>query len=216
MRSDRCRQLRSLLTSYVDDEVTAAERDFVEEHLERCDACRIRLGGERAVRQRLQRWSADARAQGAPLSWPEALARRPHPTASALLRVAALAAAAVVVGLMWNSGRRQTSMALATRGQITDSVCAAGHTHASAELRNMSGRDCVRRCVELGAKYVFISDGIVYPIRNQDFQDLIHLAGQDVDLEGEVRQKMLTVSRVSPLTVSRSNNARRLRQRRVS
>ena len=216
MRNDRCRRLRSVLTSYVDDEVTAAERHLVEDHLERCDACRIRLGRERAVRQRLQRWSADARAQGAPLSWSEALARRPHPTASALLRVAALAAAAVVVGLMWNSGRRETSMSLATRGQITDSVCAGGHTHASAELRNMSGRDCVRRCVELGAKYVFISDGIVYPIRNQDFQDLIRLAGQDVELEGEVRQKMLTVSRVSPLTVSRSNNARRLRQGRVS
>lgn len=216
MRNDRCRQLRSLLTSYVDDEVTGAERHLLEDHLERCDACRIRVGRERAVRQRLQRWSADARAQGAPLSWSEALAGRPHPTASALLRVAALVAAAVVVGLMWNSGRRETAMSLAARGQITDSVCAGGHTHASAELSNMSGRDCVRRCVELGAKYVFISDGIVYPIRNQDFQDLLRLAGQDVELEGEVRQKMLTVSRVSPLTVSRSNNARRLRQGRVS
>ena len=75
----RCRQLRSVLTSYVDDEVTAAERHLIEDHLERCDACRIQLGRERAVRQRLQRWSADARAQGAPLSWSEALARRPHP-----------------------------------------------------------------------------------------------------------------------------------------
>lgn len=215
MRTDRCRQLRAVLTSYVDDEVTAAERHLVEDHLERCDACRMRVGRERAVRRRLQRWSADARARGAPLSWSEAVAR-PHPTVSALLRVAALAAAAVVVGLMWTSGWRETSLSLAIRGQISDSVCAGGHTHASAELRNISGRDCVRRCVELGAKYVFISDGIVYPIRNQDFQDLLRLAGQDVELEGEVRQKMLTVSRVSPLTVSRSNNARRLRQGRVS
>ncbi len=80
----------------------------------------------------------------------------------------------------------------------------------------MSGRDCVRRCVELGAHYVFISQGVVYVIRNQDFEDVVRLAGQDVQLEGEVRQKVLTVSRVNPLTVSRSNNAQRSPQGRVS
>ena len=70
--------------------------------------------------------------------------------------------------------------------------------------------------VELGAQYVFISEGIVYSIGNQDFQDLVRLAGQDVQLEGEVRHKVLTVSRISPLTVGRSNGTRSQRTGSVS
>lgn len=65
----------------------------------------------------------------------------------------------------------------------------------------MSGPDCVHRCVEMGA---FISQRVVYPIRNQDFLDLVRFAGQDVELEGGVRQKVLTVSHARALTVSRS------------
>lgn len=80
----------------------------------------------------------------------------------------------------------------------------------------MSRGDCVRRCVKPGAQYVFVSESVVYLIRNQDFQDLVRVAGQDVELEGEVRLNVLSVSRVSPLTVNRSNNARRSRQGRVS
>jgi hypothetical protein len=45
---------------------------------------------------------------------------------------------------------------------------------------------------------------------------LVRVAGQDVELEGEVRLNVLTVSRVSPLTVNRSNNAPRSRHGRVS
>jgi hypothetical protein len=124
---------------------------------------------------------------------------------------------AVGVGLlMWNRGRSGTGISLAARGQITDSVCAGGHTHASAELRSMSGGDCVRRCVELGAQYVFVSEGVVYLIGNQEFQDLVRVAGQEVELQGEVRMNVLTVSRVTPLTVNRSNNTRRSRYGRVS
>ena len=93
---------------------------------------------------------------------------------------------------------------LMARGHIGDSRCAGDHSHASAELMNLSRRDCVRRCVEMGAHYIFVSQGIVYTIRNQDFVDLTRFAGQDVQLEGEVRQHVLTVSHVRPLTASRS------------
>jgi hypothetical protein len=217
MWNKRCRQLRHLLTSYVDDEVNADERRLIENHLERCDACRVRVVRERTVRQRLQRWSLEARAEGIPLSWPETVPMRSYPSGGALLRVALLMVAAVGVGLlMWSRGRSDTGVSLAARGQITDSVCAGGHTHASAELRSMSGGDCVRRCVELGAQYVFVSEGVVYLIRNQELQDLVRVAGQEVELQGEVRMNLLTVSRVSPLTVNRSNNIRRSRHGRVS
>lgn len=210
MRTNRCRQFRSVLTSYVDDEVSVAERRTVEDHLEGCDACRRRVSRERAVRQRLQGWSAEARAQGAPLSWPVAsVTRQSLSPGGALLAVAALLAAVVVWLVTWSRGSVEAGTPLTARGQISDSRCTGGHPHTAAELGNMSRRDCVRRCIEMGAQYVFISQGVVYPIRNPEFADLMRLAGQDVQLEGEVREKVLTVSHVRPLTaVSRSNRAR--------
>jgi hypothetical protein len=108
------------------------------------------------------------------------------------------------------------SVPLAAHGRIGDDRCADGHAHVSAELRNLSGRDCVNRCVLMGAHYVFVSQGVVYTIRNQDFQDLTRFAGQDVQLEGELRQNLLTVERVRPLTVSRSNDSVFSRKVRVS
>ena len=58
--------------------------------------------------------------------------------------------------------------------------------------------------IEMGAQYVFVSEGVVYSIRNQDLVDLTTWAGQDVQLEGEVRHNVLTVSSVRPLTARRS------------
>lgn len=63
---------------------------------------------------------------------------------------------------------------------------------------------------------VFISRGVVYVIRNQDFVDLAPFAGQDVELEGEMRQRLLTVSHVRPLSVRRSNDDVFPRNARVS
>ena len=68
----------------------------------------------------------------------------------------------------------------------------------------------------MGAHYVFVSQGVVYPIHNQGFADLTHLAGQDVQLEGIVRQHVLTVSQVRPLTAHRSNGDLHSRIVRVS
>jgi len=217
MRTIRCRQLRSVLTAYVDDEISAGERLIVEGHLRQCDACRCRVRREGAVRQRLQRLSAEAREGGAPLSWPAGSETPHHRGVGTLLRIAALSTGTIVIGfvissLWWVDG----SVPLAARGQIGDNRCADGHAHASAELRNLSDGDCVQRCVLMGAHYVFISQGVVYPIRNQDFQDLTRFAGQDVQLEGELRQNLLTVVRVRPLTVSRSNDSVFSRKVRVS
>ena len=50
MRTIQCRQLRSVLTAYVDDEISAGERLVVEGHLRQCDACRCRVRREGAVR----------------------------------------------------------------------------------------------------------------------------------------------------------------------
>lgn len=217
MRTNRCRQLRSALTAYVDHEVSADERLIVEDHLRQCDACRRRVSREEAVRERLRRWSAEARINGAPLSWPAGSETLNHRPVGTFLRIAAVSAATIaIVSVMWSRWWVDAGVPLAARGQIGDSRCAGGHAHASAEMRNLSDRDCVHRCVLMGAHYVFISQGVVYHIRNQDFVDLTQFAGQDVQLEGEVQENLLTVSHVRPLAVSRSNNARVSQKVRVS
>jgi anti-sigma factor RsiW len=205
MGTIRCWRLRSALTSYVDNEVSTGERLRVESHLRRCDECRRRVSREQAVRQRLRDWSVDMRTGGVSPSWPAEGETRSPRRAGALLRIGALSTAAIalalVLGSRWPGG---DGVVLAARGQITDSRCASGHTHSAAALSNMSSRDCVRRCVEMGAQYVFVSEGVVYSIRNQDLVDLTTWAGQDVQLEGEVRHNVLTVSSVRPLTARRS------------
>jgi hypothetical protein len=192
-----------VLTAYVDDEISAGERLIVEDHLRKCDACRCRVRREGAVRQRLQRLSTEARERGAPLSWPLGSETLRHRGGGTLLRIAALSTGTIVITLVISSLWGVVgSVPLAAQGRIGDDRCADGHAHVSAELRNLSGRDCVNRCVLMGAHYVFVSQGVVYTIRNQDFQDLTRFAGQDVQLEGELRQNLLTVERVRPLTVS--------------
>ena len=206
MRTIQCRQLRSVLTSYVDDEVSGGERLIVEDHLSQCDACRRRVSRERAVRQRLQRWSAEAREGGAPLPQMAGFGRVTHRSMGGLLQIAALSTATLaIVFVAWSRLWTDTGVPLSARGQINDSKCAGG-PHPSAELMKMSGGNCVQRCIQMGAHYVFVSQGVVYAIRNQDLVALARLAGQDVQLEGEVRQNLLTVSQVRPLTVRHSNN----------
>jgi anti-sigma factor RsiW len=49
-----CRELESVLTSYVDGESAPPERASVEAHLDRCGSCRDRVAGERAAREVLR------------------------------------------------------------------------------------------------------------------------------------------------------------------
>ena len=205
MRTHQCRQLRPLLTSYIDDEVSDHERLLVEDHLQRCAECRDRGRRDAAVHQALRRWSAEARVDGAPPSWSAGSGTLTQRLVSTPLRVAALATATIaMVFAMSSRWWIDAGGPLIARGQIGDSRCAGDHSHTSAELMNLNRRDCVRRCVEMGAHYIFVSQGVVYTIQNQDFGDLTRFAGQDVQIEGEVRQHVLTVSQVRPLTAGPS------------
>jgi hypothetical protein len=79
-------------------------------------------------------------------------------------------------------------------GTISDSMCGAvGH----AEMTNGKARSCTLVCVEAGAKYVFVSDGKVYQIANQNEPGLARGAGNRVSLTGEVNGKMITVSKLT-------------------
>ena len=84
-------------------------------------------------------------------------------------------------------------------GQISDSMCGAKHnTTAEHGGKKMSDRDCTLACVkEHNAKYVFVSDGKVYNVGNQDFAALQEHAGHTVRLTGEMSGDTITVSKIA-------------------
>jgi len=84
-------------------------------------------------------------------------------------------------------------------GKISDSDCGAKHMSGTEhEGAKMSDADCVKACIDKGAKYVFVSEGKVIDIANQDFADLKTHAGETVKLTGEKTGEAITVSKIEP------------------
>jgi hypothetical protein len=75
-------------------------------------------------------------------------------------------------------------------GKISDSMCGATHKmaaeHGSAK---MSDRECTEACIKGGGKYVFVSNGKVYTIDNQDYAGLAEHAGHTVKLTGDMQSQ---------------------------
>ncbi len=85
-------------------------------------------------------------------------------------------------------------------GQISDSMCGASHAKMMAAHKDakMTDRDCTLACVKGGGKYVFVQNGKVYSISNQDFAGLQQYAGDRVRLSGEKTGDTITVSKIMP------------------
>ena len=82
-------------------------------------------------------------------------------------------------------------------GRISDSMCGGSHMiEPDASGRKMSEGECVRSCVKDGSAFVFVSDGKVIPIDNQDFPTLGESAGLDVTLYGTASKNSIRVSRI--------------------
>ena len=197
LRTLQCRMLRSLLTRYVDDEDSPAERAVVEEHLEVCNACRSRVRIEAAVRHTLRHRAVAARAHGTPLAWvPIAESAQPSRTGGRLLPAAAFVIGLVALGTF--AGRWFFAIAPFTDvGVISDNHCGALHLPVQALGLGLVGDSaCIRGCIKRGAEYVFIARGAVYAIRNQDFAGLSANAGQQVRIAGSVQRHRLTLSEV--------------------
>ena len=79
-------------------------------------------------------------------------------------------------------------------GKISDSMCGASHAGMGS---NMSEHDCTVACVKAGAKYVFVSNGKVYKIANQDDADLAAHAGHTVMLTGTMNGDSITVTKIA-------------------
>jgi len=83
-------------------------------------------------------------------------------------------------------------------GQISDSMCGASHSHMTAGHPGMTDRDCTLACVKGGGKFVFVSDGKVYKIANQDSPLLqMHAGHANVTLTGDMKGDTITVSKIA-------------------
>ena len=81
-------------------------------------------------------------------------------------------------------------------GQISDSMCGASHAKMTSAHAGMTDRDCAQACIKAGGKYVFVSDGKVFKIANQDLALLPMHAGHTVRLTGDMKADTITVSNI--------------------
>ena len=102
-------------------------------------------------------------------------------------------ALAVLLGSALSYGADQT-----WTGKISDSMCGASHKSAIEHAgKKLTDRECVQACIKDGGKYVFVSNGKVYDIANQDDPELAEHAGHTVKLTGEMSGNSITVSKIA-------------------
>ena len=84
-------------------------------------------------------------------------------------------------------------------GQISDNMCGADHSAMAHDGKKADPHECTLACVKGGGKYVFVSEGKVFEIANQNFGDLSEHAGHSVKLTGNLDSdgKAITVSKLA-------------------
>ncbi len=80
-------------------------------------------------------------------------------------------------------------------GTISDSTCGAKHMEGEHGMK-VSDKDCTAMCVKKGATYVFVSEGKVLTIANQDFKGLMEQAGAAVKLTGALNGDTVTITKL--------------------
>jgi hypothetical protein len=80
------------------------------------------------------------------------------------------------------------------KGTISDSNCKEKHPGGEHDGKKMTDADCTGVCVKKGAKYVFVSDGKVYQIANQNSKQIATHAGHEVELTGTMKGDSITAS----------------------
>ena len=83
-------------------------------------------------------------------------------------------------------------------GKISDDMCGADHSAMASSGKKADPHECTLKCVKGGGNFVFVSEGKVFEIANQDFSDLSAHAGHDIKLTGDLNAdgKAITVSKV--------------------
>ncbi len=87
-------------------------------------------------------------------------------------------------------------------GAITDTLCPKSHQSniehkLEASGERMTDQECTVGCVgHRGQKYVFVSDGRIYKIANQDYAGLADHAARAVKLTGSLAGDSIKVSHI--------------------
>jgi hypothetical protein len=91
-------------------------------------------------------------------------------------------------------------------GQISDAMCGADHSMMKHGGKKVSARNCTLECAKGGSKYVFVSKGTVYEVKNQDLKVLQAHAGHTVKVTGEIEPdgKTIKVSKIVMPTSKKS------------
>jgi hypothetical protein len=116
-----------------------------------------------------------------------------------ILRIAACMS--LLGGFAWSASAADQTWT----GLISDSKCGDSHAQMIAgrykDLRTSSGapaRECTLACVKGGGKYVFVVNGKVYNIANQNLAALqAHAGNTAVQLTGDLQGDTITVSNVA-------------------
>lgn len=85
-------------------------------------------------------------------------------------------------------------------GKISDSMCGAKHQAAAHGAKKITDRQCTLGCIKNGAQYVFVHNGKVYSIANQDYAGLKEHAGERVRLTGDVNGNSINVSNIEAVS----------------
>jgi hypothetical protein len=87
-------------------------------------------------------------------------------------------------------------------GTISDSLCGISHKAMAARHGgNATDAECSTACVKAGGKYVFVSEGHVYTIANQNQKDLAANAGKTVQVTGDLQGTTIMVAKMAASTM---------------
>jgi len=85
------------------------------------------------------------------------------------------------------------------KGEISDSTCNLSHQKVTQVHPSLNSHSCTLACVQDGAQFVFVNDGKVTKIANQDLPALKANAGYTVQLTGDLKDDTITVSKIIPV-----------------
>jgi hypothetical protein len=83
-------------------------------------------------------------------------------------------------------------------GQISDSICGATHKKMNANSKEkLTDRECTLQCIQDGAKFVFVNNGHVIQIENQDFAGLPEHAGHTAEVSGVLTGASMKITAIN-------------------
>ena len=83
------------------------------------------------------------------------------------------------------------------KGEISDSNCAISHQKVTQVHPSLNSHSCTLACVGDGARFVFVSDGKVFKVANQDLPELKTNAGYTVQLTGDLKDDTITAAKIA-------------------